>query len=137
MKQTKSNALLSFTFSLSLSLYVQFILKRCLLNIDLLLKYFHPTATIELFVNWTSHSIRKLLRTLSLQVSIAVILYLLLPLFLLFVHYAFHHFILSTKTEHDEMSRDTHFAVYAVWNESWKKKKESKKKRKQNEEKCH
>lgn len=77
--------------------------KMVLLHIDLLLEYFYPTANIELFINLTSHPIRKLLSTLSLHVSH------------FFSSYIKHSIIsLCRQKVHDETSRDIHFGT--LWN---------------------
>lgn len=90
---------------------------RCLINFDLIWKYSYPAATIELFANWTSiySAIRKLLSTLlhTHAASCWVFFLRLLP----FKYNT--HFVLSTKIEHDETSRDIHFLT--PWNRQRKK----------------
>lgn len=93
-----------------------------LLNIDLLLKYFYPTANIELFINLTSHPIRKLLSTLSHSTSLSLSL----------THFSFFRTLSipsfhSVDEEHDETSRDIHFGAHAV---KWKQRAEWKEWRK-------
>lgn len=96
---------------------------RCLLNFDLIWKYFYPTATIELFANWTSiySAIRKLLSTL-LHTHAPSWWFFFLRL-LLFKYNT--HLVLSTKIEHDETSRDIHFLT--PWNERKRQRKHRKK----------